>query len=181
MDLMSKLLIAVLLVMLGCLGGEEFRIAGLKVQLASKENDRLKLDGEFTSYREKANEQALAAQAEKQRVEQQAADNERKTRNEQEQMAKAGAAERARLLGTISGLRVQLDAYAAGTAGDAARGDVAALAARATTAGKLLAACTGEYSDLASRAEETRQQAVGLYTYIKGNPMCSTPFGAAAP
>jgi hypothetical protein len=181
MDLMSKVLIAVLLAMLAVLGVQEWRVKGLEFQLSQKESARLKLDGEFTTYREQAVGKALAAQAEQQRITQLAADNERKTRDEQDKLRKAFAAERAGLLGTIGGLRLQLDAYAAGTAGDAARGDVAALAARATTAGKLLAACTSEYSALADRAEETRLQAVGLYSFIKGNQLCSTPFGSAAP
>lgn len=150
-------------------------------QLHSQKSKYEKLDKAFVEYRLLTESNAAKAQAEVRTLETRANDNERKTRDEQDKLQKANALDRANLERTIASLRKQQVRYAAGIAADAKTGNITSLATRATVAGELFQACSGRYTELGDEAETVRLQAIGLYQYIKGNPLASTPFDPAAP
>lgn len=179
MDFVSKPIIYALLAVIAAMGtGWGYTKIGLVHETSKYEKEH----GDYAEYRATAEANARRAEDERRTLEDRANNAERKTADESAKRDKAHAVELAALSATVAGLRTQLsNAYTAGLAADAARGDVARLTARAATAGQLLTACTGRYGELAERAEQTRLQAVGLYDYIKANPMCSQPFGPAAP
>jgi hypothetical protein len=100
---------------------------------------------------------------------------------EQQKRESSLAAELARLRGGEQRVRDELKAFRTATARNAKSGNTAALAANAAIATELYQACGIEYRDMAKEAERVRVQAVGMWDYIRGNSMCSTPFGGAVP
>ena len=152
-----------------------------RYELYTAKKDYDKLDQAFAEYRTQAEVNAATAQAKIQELETRAIENERKVRDEQEKLLQANALDRADLERTIASLRKQQVRFSAGITADAQSGNVAALAARAATARELFEACSERYKELGDKAESVRLQAVGLYQYVKGNPLASTPFEPPRP
>jgi septal ring factor EnvC (AmiA/AmiB activator) len=175
LDLIPKLFYAAAVAVLGVL----LAICSWNSTQSKKAYD--KLDKQFISYRLEAETNAAKARAAVKVLEDAATENERKTRDEQDRLRKINEAERASLRAATDGLRKQQDRLAASIAANAKSGNVAALAARATTAEQLFRSCSARYSNLGERAEKTRLQALGLHQYIRGNPSCARSFGSAVP
>lgn len=160
---------------------------GLNVQLANahaKISEEIanvaKEQKKFLDYEAKVQANQAVAVAKQREIELHNFRNSERIAYEQERRDKAYADQLAQLRSRDQRMRNELDAFRAAAAGDAQRGDVARLAARADLATGLYAACREEYRSMAAEAEQLRRKAVGLFNYIKGNSMCSRPFGAGA-
>lgn len=153
-------------------------VVGSRVQLANARAQISEEVSKFATYRSEVSaKQALAVQKQRE-VELENFRNSEKVAYEQQKRDKTYAEQLARSRSNEQRMRDELSSFRAAAAGDAQRGDVARLAARADLATGLYASCRDEYRGMAAEAERIRRQALGLWEYIKGNSQCSRPFGA---
>lgn len=150
-------------------------------QAKSLERDLAKSHEAHATYVAEAERKQAKAVAEQRDIELHNFRNSERVTYEQHEREVRLADELTRVRGNEQRVRNELSTFRAATARNAASGNLAALAANAATATELYQACGSEYRAMATEAERVRVQALGLRSYIRGNSMCSTPFGGAAP
>lgn len=161
--------------------GLNIQLANAHAKISEEVANVAKEQKKFSDYEAQVHKNQAVAVAKQREVELHNFRNSERVAYEQQQRDKTFADQLAQLRSRDQRMRNELTAYRAAAARDAQRGDVARLAARADLSTQLYEACRIEYGSMAAEAERIRLQAVGLFDYIKGNNMCSQPFGASAP